>query len=214
MSKAAKKPKTKWGAKEWYIVVAPSYFGEKVLGSVPANSPEQLIGRKVEVSLYDITEDPAHYQIKILFKVVSVEGSTANTIFWGHEYTRDYLRSLVRRGSGKIDAIVDVTTANNFTLRIGVVVFTRRKASSSQKKAIRKLISEVVAKKASSLNLEQLAQELVLGKVDSEVHNVVKKIHGIRRTGVRKSRIIKPSTEVAAMLAAPLAGAVPQEVAT
>jgi small subunit ribosomal protein S3Ae len=119
----------------------------------------------------------------------------------------------VKRGSSKIDAIVDVTTANNFMLRIGVVVFTRRRASSSQKKAIRKLIYEVVNKKASSLNLDQLAQELVLGKVDSEVHNVVKKIHGIRRTGVRKSRIIKPSAEFATMLASPSIGAV-QQVAT
>ncbi|MBO3802793.1 MAG: 30S ribosomal protein S3ae [Candidatus Brockarchaeota archaeon] len=213
MSKAAKKPRTKWGAKEWYTVVAPTYFGEKVLGSIPANSPDQLVGRKVEVSLYDITEDPAHYQIKLFFKIVSVEGTRTNTIFWGHEYTRDYLRSLVRRGSSKIDAIVDVSTANNFKLRVGVVVFTRRRASRSQKNAIRKLIASVVTKKASSLNLDQLAQELVLGKVDSEVHNAVKKIHGIRRTGIRKSKVVSPSPEVSAMLSAQQAGAVQQEAA-
>ncbi len=213
MSKTAKKPKTKWSAKEWYTVVAPPYFGEKVLGSIPANSPEQLIGRKTEVSLYDITEDPAHYQIKLFFKVVSVDGSRARTIFWGHEYTRDYLRSLVRRGSSKIDAIVDASTADNFKLRIGAVVFTRRRASHSQKSAIRKSISSVVTKKASSLNLDQLAQELVLGKVDSEVHNAVKKIHGIRRTGIRKSKVVVPSPEVSAMLSTQLAGAVQQEAA-
>jgi small subunit ribosomal protein S3Ae len=213
MSKPIKKPKTKWGAKVWYSVIAPSYFGEKLLGSVPCNSPEQLIGRRIESSLYDITEDPAHYQVKLNFKVVAVEGLTAKTVFWGHEYTRDYLRSIVRRGSSKIDAITDGTTSDGFTLRIGVVVLTRRRASISQRKAMRHIIFEVVRHKVASLSLDQLAQELVLGKVDSEVHNAVKKIHGIRRTGVRKSRVIKPSPEVASMLVSAIPTAQPEEAA-
>jgi len=211
MSKAMKKPKTKWGAKVWYNILSPPYFGEKLLGSVPCNSPEQLIGRRIESSLYDITEDPAHYQIKLTFKIVAVEGLVAKTAFWGHEYTRDYLRSIVRRGSSKIDAITNGTTSDGFTFRIGVVVLTRRRASISQRKAIRNLIFEVVGRKAASLSLDQLAQELVLGKVDSEVHNVVKKIHGIRRTGVRKSRVVKPSPEVAAMLKAAIPTAATEE---
>jgi small subunit ribosomal protein S3Ae len=211
MSKVAKKPKTKWGAKVWYSVYSPPYFGEKLLGSVPANTPDQLIGRRIESSLYDITEDPAHYQIKLVFKVVGVEGLNARTTFWGHEYTRDYLRSIVRRGSSKIDAVTTATTPDGFTFRIGVIVLTRRRASVAQRKAIRRLIFEVIGHKAASRSLDQLAQELVLGKVDSEVHNAVKKIHGIRRTGVRKSRVIKPSPEVAQMLTASTAVAEAEE---
>ena len=37
------------------MVVAPSFFGNFELGSIPAEDPEQLIGRVVEATLYDIT---------------------------------------------------------------------------------------------------------------------------------------------------------------
>ena len=39
------------------MVVAPSFFGNYELGSIPAQEPEQLIGRVVETTLYDITSD-------------------------------------------------------------------------------------------------------------------------------------------------------------
>ena len=37
------------------MVVAPSFFGNVELGAIPAQEPEQLIGRVVEATLYDIT---------------------------------------------------------------------------------------------------------------------------------------------------------------
>jgi len=191
-------------------VKTPPLFGEKNLGFVPANLPEQLIGRRVEASLFDITGDPAHYQTKLVFRIVRVEGSTAYTLFWGHEWTRDYIRSLIRRGSSRVDAIVDVATADGFTLRVTGLVLTRRKASSSQMTAIRRIIFDVLKAKAASLSLGQFALELVLGKVDSDIHNAVKKIHGIKRSGVRKSKVIRAAPEVEKSLEAP-AEAVLQE---
>ena len=46
------------------MIVAPPYFGNVELGSVPAEEEEQLIGRVVEATLYDITGDFSHQYLK------------------------------------------------------------------------------------------------------------------------------------------------------
>ena len=73
------------------MVVAPSFFGNVELGSIPAQEPEQLIGRVVEATLYDITGDFSHHYLKMFFQVNEIDGKTAKTLFKGHEYSRDYL---------------------------------------------------------------------------------------------------------------------------
>jgi len=110
LSKAAKKVRDKWRAKEWYDVYAPAYFGEKKVASIPCSDPTKLIGRVVETTLYDITNDFSHQSQKLYFLAVRVKGTRAETILKGHEYSADYLRSLVRRGSTRIDAIFKVTS--------------------------------------------------------------------------------------------------------
>ena len=77
------------------MVVAPPFFGNVELGSLPAEEQEQLIGRVVEATLYDITSDFSHQYLKMFFQINEIDGKTAHTLFKGHEYSRDYLRSLV-----------------------------------------------------------------------------------------------------------------------
>jgi len=47
MSKATKKVRDKWRAKEWYDVYAPAYFGEKKVASIPCSDPVKVICRVV-----------------------------------------------------------------------------------------------------------------------------------------------------------------------
>src|SRR5437773_842687 len=71
MSKATKKVRDKWRAKEWYSVFTPSYFGEMSVASIPVEDPKKLIGRVVETTLYEITNDFAHQSTKLYFLVVA-----------------------------------------------------------------------------------------------------------------------------------------------
>ena len=54
---ASKKVKDKWKAKKWYTILANESFGKKEIGSSPASSPEEMVGRVSEASLSDITGD-------------------------------------------------------------------------------------------------------------------------------------------------------------
>ncbi|MBS7614702.1 30S ribosomal protein S3ae [Candidatus Bathyarchaeota archaeon] len=188
--------KDKWRSKKWYTVVAPDYFGGVEIGSIPADEPESLIGRTVESTLYDITEDFAHQYLKMFFQIIGVDGKRALTIFKEHEYSRDYLRSLVRRRTTRVDAIVTVTTKDGYKLRISTCAFTLTRIRTSQEKEIRKIMRKITEDKASALTFNQIVQEIVLGKIASDIYNEAKKIAPLRHVGLRKSKLLSiPLTE-------------------
>ncbi len=180
----------KWRGKSWYTVVSPSYFGNVELGLVPADEPEKLIGRVVEATLYDITNDFSHMYLKMYFQITDVNGKTAKTIFKGHEYSRDYLRSLVRRRTTRVDGIFNVTTKDGYRLRVSVCAFTLTRIKTSQEMAIRKIMQKIIEEKASQLTYDEFVQEAVLGKIASDIYNEAKKIAPLRHVGVRKSKLL------------------------
>ncbi len=190
MSKAVRKVRDKWRAKEWYDVYSPSYFGELVVASVPVEDPGALIGRVVETTLYDITNDFAHQSIKLYFLIVNSKDHRAETILKSHEYATDYLRSLVRRGSTRMDGIFKVRTKDQFLTRISVVAFTRDRIKASQEHGIRQIMRQIIEERAAALNYDQLTHEAVLGKLGSDIYNLSKKIAPLRHVGVRKSKLL------------------------
>jgi small subunit ribosomal protein S3Ae len=190
LSKAARKVRDKWRLKEWYDVYSPPYFGENVVASIPCEVPSAVIGRVVETTLYDITNDFAHQSIKLYFLVVNAKDHRAETILKAHEYATDYLRSLVRRGSTRLDGIFNATTRDQFSTRISIVAFTRDRINASQEHGVRQVMRQIVDEKASALNYDQLSQEVVLGKLGSDIYNLSKKIAPLRHVGVRKSKLV------------------------
>jgi small subunit ribosomal protein S3Ae len=190
LSSKTKHVRDKWRGKGWYMVIAPSFFGNVELGSIPAQEPEQLIGRVVEATLYDITSDFSHHYLKMFFQVNETDGKTAKTLFKGHEYSRDYLRSLVRRRTTKVDALINLTTKDGFKLRIAVSALTLSRIKTSQEKIIRKIMEKIIHEKADALSLDQFVQEMVLGKIASDIYNQAKEVAPLRHVGIRKSKLI------------------------
>ena len=182
----------KWRLKTWYTIYAPPYFGGKEIASAPAADEASIIGRIIETTLYDITKNNVQeVNIKTYFRVTSAQGTRAETILRGHEYSREYLRSLVRRGSSRIDGINNFVTKDGYKIRIYGVVLSRSRLNPSQETAIRKIIKNTVDKKARTLNFDQLVQEIVLGKVASDIFNQATKIATIRHIGIRKSKLLE-----------------------
>ena len=180
--------------KKWYTVVAPPVFGEAPLGTTPADDPDKLIGRVMEVTLFDITGDYAHVHIKLYFQIVRVDGDTAYTRFKGHELLRDYIRSLTRRKSSKITGIFDVWTRDGYGLRVTAMVFTRYRCKTSQKKLIRKRMKEIIERRAAESTLDEFIQAMVFsdqeGSLAQEIDEAARKIYAIRKVEIAKSKLL------------------------
>jgi len=213
LSSKTKHVRDKWRGKSWYMVVAPPYFGNVELGTVPAEEQEQLIGRVVEATLYDITGDFSHQYLKMLFQVNEIDGKTARTQFRGHEYSRDYLRSLVRRRTTKVDGLFNLTTKDGYKMRVAVSALTLSRIRTSQEKIIRKIMQKTIKEKAATLNLDGFVQEVVLGKIASDIYNESKKVAPLRHVGIRKSKLIGQPLELAKKVKAqPVTEEAPEEI--
>ncbi|RLF16789.1 MAG: 30S ribosomal protein S3ae [Thermoprotei archaeon] len=182
----------KWSRKKWFSVYAPPAFGLKEVASIPAFDERQLINRTVEVTLYDLTGDLSQLHIKLKFQIKYVDGDKAFTQFKGFELARDYIRSIVRRGSTKIEGFFDVETKDGARLRVATLALTLKRCKTSQAKAIRKIMGEIVTTRASQLNFDEFIQEAVLGKIASEIFNKAKKIYPLRRAEVEKIKVLQP----------------------
>lgn len=193
MSKQAPRVvRDKWRMKKWYEVVAPPVFGSIVLGTTPADDPRKLIGRVLETTLYDITGDFSMVHVHLYFQIINTdpENLKAYTRFKGHELARDYMKSLVRRKSSKIQGVYNVVTKDGYGLRITGVALTTYKCKTSQKSAIRKIMGEIITKRSSELSLDELVKTMLFGQLANEIFEHAKKIYPLRKVEIYKSKLL------------------------
>ncbi len=178
-----------WKAKKWYNLIAPEMFGKANIGETVADVPEKLIGRVVEVTLGELTNDLSKQNIKLLLRVDRVGGNSAYTKFIGHQLTQDYLRSLVKRQTSEVETNISVTTKDGYTIRVKPSCFTIKRARANQFKAIRSIMNNVIEAKAKELDMPQFVQEVITGKLSASIYHDVKPIYPLRRVEVRKTEI-------------------------
>jgi small subunit ribosomal protein S3Ae len=176
--------------KQWYKVVGPEMFGKSSVGETLASDPSNLMGRIIETTLGELTNNFSKQNTKLKFKVDQVAGDSAYTSFVGHELTSDYVRSLVKRRTSRIDSIIDVTTSDGYRVRVKPSCFTVKRARTTQVKTIRNIASNIIQEKAGTLDLNQFIQEVVLGRLSLDIYKDAKDIYPLRRVEIRKTEIL------------------------
>jgi small subunit ribosomal protein S3Ae len=200
-SKRSGKVRDKWREKRWVTVLAPAGFERAPVAYIPITSEEIAVGKVIETTLFDLTrQDPQQNMLlKLHFQITGIDGNTANTVLKGEEYSREYLRSLVRRGASMVSFIRDYKTRNNAIVRVYVVGFTIGRINSSRKHEIRLAANRVIGERASALTYEQFAQESVKQTLARELYENTKAIAKIRHIGVRKIKLIKSGEGMASI---------------
>ncbi|QLD85070.1 30S ribosomal protein S3ae [Natronomonas halophila] len=184
--------------KRWYTIMAPEMFDRAELGETPAEEPEQVYDRTIETTLGDLQGDQSENNTKLTFQVTDVGSDAAYTEFIQHELTRDYLRSLTRRGTSKVDAFVTVLTTDDYRLQVQPVAYTTKSADRSQEQAIRRIMVDLVEEAAEERTFEGLLESIVEGRLSSAIYNDAKTVYPLRRVEVQKTRLEARPEEVAA----------------
>ena len=120
-----------------------------------------------------------------------VAGDVANTKFTGHKTTTDYVRSMIRRGTSRIDASAVVTTKDDRKIKLQVLAVTIRRAKSSQQKYMRSVIEDLLRQTAAEKSFDDLVKVCVNGKLASEIYHNAKKIYPLKRVEIIKSKVIE-----------------------
>ena len=178
-----------WKAKKWYRVYVPETFGKVEIGDTISADPENVIGRVMTTTFNEIAQDYSKSHIKMRFKINNVAGDVAYTEFVGHEVTRDYLRSMVKRRTSRIDTILPLLTRDGKLLRVTVVCLTLTRADQSQVHAIRQTVAQMLTAKAAESDLDTLVREIVSGDLARDIFKAVKTIYPMRRVEITKSRL-------------------------
>ena len=212
-----RKAKEKWKTKTWFKVKAPEMFGEVEIAETPADEPDKMIGRAVPVSLQDLTGDFSKSHIKITFKIKSLRGNEAITVFDGHVLTSDYVRRLTRRKHSKMEAVYDVQTRDGYVVRIKPMAITEKRIQSAQERLIRKLTGDTIAEIGGGSTLAELVKSIISGDLSKAIFKKCKPIYPIKRVDISKSQILRrvegavdiPLEEIKKEAPAPEAGAPP-----
>ena len=195
--------KDKWREKRWVTVNAPDSFNNVPLAYVPITDDENAKGRVLEVTLYDILKgDPSQHQYKIYFQIDKIDGDKATTIFKRYEYSKEFLRSLVRRGSSKISFSIDVKTKDGYIFRIKMIALTHRQLNTSRQHALRLLAQDVLNKTIPNMTIDQFVQATCYSKINSDIMAAFKKVIRVRHVGLEKVKLIRTANEETILLEA------------
>ena len=187
-----RKIKDKWKEKKWVTVLAPDAFNNIPIAYIPVTSDETAKGRVLEVTLFEILKgDPSQHQYKLFFQVDKVNQEKATTIFKRYEYAKEFLRSLIRRGSSKINFILDAETKDGYIFRIKMLALSHRELNTSRKHALRLIAKDVLEKTVRNMTLDQFVQASCYGKINSDIMAAAKKVIHLRHVGLEKVKLVR-----------------------
>lgn len=188
----SRKIKDKWKEKKWVSVSAPDSFNNVHIADIPITDEKKAKGRVIEVTLFDILKgDPSQYQYKLYFQIDKVVGEKATTIFKRYEYAKEFLRSLVRRGSSKINFVIDAKTKDGYVFRIKVIALSHRELNSSRQHALRLIAREIIEKSVPNMTIDEFVQASCYNKINSDIMAATKKIIHLRHVGLEKVKLVR-----------------------
>jgi small subunit ribosomal protein S3Ae len=136
------------------------------------------------------------------FQIDKVDGDKASTIFKRFEYSKEFLRSLVRRGSSKINFIIDIKTKDGYIFRVKVIALTHRQLNTSRKHALRLIAKDVINKTVPDMTVDQFVQATCYSKINSDIMAAFKKVIRVRHVGLEKVKLIRTADKETILLEA------------
>lgn len=195
----AKKRKTvvdTWKTKQWYDVIAPEVFEGKEIGQVAASDPSSLMNRIIEIPMSEISGNRGQIFTKLKLRITQVDGKTAKTKLIGHELSRDYIRTLVRRRKSFVDLVENYVTKDGQEIVIKIRVFVGTRIGEDKKTEIRRSVLNECAKKLPEMNYGAMENEIIAGNFSRELFNALKTIVPISKVEVRRVDLVENFKEM------------------
>jgi small subunit ribosomal protein S3Ae len=187
-AKGRRKTVDKWKKKQWFTILASKIFDKKPLAETPAEKAINLESRTIKITLDKLTGQRNKRDITITFKADNIQGQNINTKISKFELGKSLLR-LVRRRNSKI-GLVEKIPVKEGDAKISLVTVTHKKATQSQKTAIRKIMFEEL-NKLKGKDFEDVVKELLLENFVGKILKKANSICIIKKVVVAKAVFIK-----------------------
>jgi len=179
--------------KEWFTIIAPNIFDNMELGKTMSNNPDNLIGRKIDVSLIDLTNDLNKYYMKFIFKIKTIQEDKAITEFYGSDCLRDYISRMILRRIKRVDSVQDLNTKDGMTIRVKSLAIIRGRIKSSIRTTIRNKIKELMKAEVEALTLDEFIESIISDDTKNKILKEARKIYPVRNFEIRKTEVMGPT---------------------
>ncbi|MCH8329176.1 MAG: hypothetical protein IIB81_02160 [Nanoarchaeota archaeon] len=176
--------------KEWYPILAPKIFQNAVLGETYVYEPGQMIGKGITKNLMNLTNDVKRQNINIGFEVVDVQNNKAFTVITGYYMVQSSIKRLVRKNIEKIDMSFSCKTSDNKNLQVKPLLITRASTTNSVVTKIRKNAQDFIVKYISSINYDNVVNDMITHKLQSSLKKEMSKIYPLRICEIRSMEIV------------------------
>ena len=173
------------GKKAWYPLVAPAMFRGVILGETAVYDPQQMIGKVVDANLMNLTGDIKRQNITVSFQVTEVKDNKGMTSLVGFTMVPGSVKRMVRRRSDRVDMSFACETADNVVVRIKPLLVTRGNTTSVILRKIHHHARDLVLKQVKRLTYEQLLNDLISYKFQSEIRQKISKIYPLKTCDIR-----------------------------
>ncbi len=178
-----------WKLKTWYSVLAPKFLGEVEIAKTPASDEDKLINRVIILPLKEVSHDIAHIYTNIKLRVFEIKGKTAFTKFIGHEISKEYLSTLVRRHRDALHVVYPVKSRDGVEFTVKILLVTAVPCSNSQKTALRNALKKEVEAKVAATDFGKFITEALYGRLGAELSQKLKRIAPVRRIEIKKTQL-------------------------
>lgn len=184
---AAKKAKSK----AWFTLLSPEIFGGAQIGKTMVSDPDNLVGRRINVSAVEVTNNFNKYYMKFTFRVGEISGDKARTNFDGSECMRDYISRMVVRHVKRIDTVQDLKTKDGVDIRVKGMAIVSKHAKSNTVKALRRKIAGMVVRMVQEQRLGDFIDGMMTDKLKGQILREIRTIYPVRNFEFRRTQIIR-----------------------
>jgi len=192
--------------KDWYDIKAPAPFTNRQVGKTLVTrssgtkvASDSLKGRVVPISLGDLNQDEDNAFRIMKLRIEDVQAKNCLTNFYGMDFTSDKLKFFIKKWQSLIEGHLDIKTLDGYSLRIFAIAFTKKVspirktcyAKSSQKKAIRKKMMDIITREATTVELKDLVEKFVPDSIGKQIEKECQGIYPLSNCFIRKVKILK-----------------------
>ncbi|OYT41521.1 MAG: hypothetical protein B6U78_02865 [Candidatus Aenigmarchaeota archaeon ex4484_224] len=177
--------------KEWIPIVSPEYLGKKEIGEILVDEKEKAIGRRIILSVIDVTGDYNKYYMKIGFMVTKVQDGKALLDFDSIECLRDYIARMVLRRVTRIDAIQDLKTKDGYLLRVKSIIVVYSKITRDIQRKLRSKAEEMIKNFVENSDIGNFVNSVLNDSWKNKIIKELNKIYPVRYFEFRKIEVKK-----------------------
>ncbi len=176
----------KWKMKHWFTVHAPKIFNEEIICEMPSDDEKKVTGRKLKVSLEQLTHNPQNAFSNAVVRVTDVSGDAVHTQLMSIEQPHSYIRSLIRRYRSVVSIVSPIMAKDNVRMVLKIVAITRARVAHTKLKGIRKEITDFVDAYSKENSSDAITSAVIEGRLQAEMASKVSHITSMNKVEVKR----------------------------